>query len=61
MSEQNKDAIAVADNNAMPTPPAADETITTLNNAMPKGPAVEETIKPLNNAMPAGTAPGDDK
>ncbi|MGW2459201.1 hypothetical protein ACWC2M_09195 [Streptomyces sp. NPDC001761] len=56
MSEQNKDATATPQNNAMPVPPATGEPITTLNNAMPSEPAADETITTLNNAMPAPPA-----
>ncbi|MFE9355832.1 hypothetical protein [Streptomyces olivaceoviridis] len=56
MSEQNTDATAIQQNNAMPTPPAKDEPIATPNEGVPSEPAADETITTLNNAMPAGPA-----
>ncbi|CAL9307480.1 hypothetical protein [Streptomyces sp. SudanB182_2057] len=52
MSDQTKDAAATPQDNAMPTPAAADDAITTLDNAMPSGP-LKDTIKTMDNAMPA--------
>ncbi|MFC7816979.1 hypothetical protein ACFUVV_14990 [Streptomyces sp. NPDC057376] len=54
MSDKQKEAAATPQDNAMPTPPANDETVTTLDNAMPSGPA--DTITTMDNAMPAPPA-----
>ncbi|PZT69266.1 hypothetical protein DN402_19925 [Streptomyces sp. SW4] len=56
MSDKNKDAEATPQDNAMPTPPADGETVTTLDNAMPSGPAKTEGVTTLDNAMPTPPA-----
>lgn len=55
MSDKKTDAEITPQDNAMPTPPANGETVTTLDNAMPSGPA-QGTITTMDNAMPAPPA-----